>query len=186
MIFFTSDTHFSHRKILDYESKTRSFSSVEEMNGVLIDNWNSKITNKDIVFHLGDVSFDNEKNTIDIMNQLNGKKILIRGNHDKRLLENKNVRRCFESIHYYYELNHDRKHYVLCHYPFLTWDRSHYGAINLFGHLHSTYFGNSSQLNVGVDCHDLSPISIEEIPQKLNALPNYSDLLKPFFNFNTR
>ncbi|MEY2701981.1 MAG: phage Bobb, partial [Bacteroidota bacterium] len=66
MIFFTSDTHFFHEKMIDYEKTSRSFSSVEEMDEILISNWNSKITDNDIVYHLGDFSFGNEKETCSV------------------------------------------------------------------------------------------------------------------------
>ena len=79
-IFITSDTHFSHKNIIKYCN--RPFSSVEEMNSVLTDNWNSIVSKDDLVIHLGDFSFgrtiESIKNHLD---KLNGNKILILGNH---------------------------------------------------------------------------------------------------------
>lgn len=68
--------------------------------------------------------------------------------------------------------------YVICHYPMMSWNRSHYNSIQLFGHLHSRWKGNKQQLNVGLDCHNLYPVNIEEIPELLSSLPDKIDCYK--------
>jgi calcineurin-like phosphoesterase family protein len=78
--FFTSDHHFGHKNILNYEKEARPFSSVEEMNEVMIERWNNVVHRNDIVYHLGDFAFG--KHNIQIAERLNGKKRLILGNHD--------------------------------------------------------------------------------------------------------
>jgi calcineurin-like phosphoesterase family protein len=80
MIFFTSDTHFGHQNILKY--CLRPYSSIEEMQEALITNWNSRVSNDDTVYHLGDFSF-HERYVESIVPRLNGTKILLLGNHDK-------------------------------------------------------------------------------------------------------
>lgn len=79
-VFLTADTHFGHDLILKLEN--RPFADTEIMDKELISNWNSVVTPKDTVFHLGDVSFRNKERTTEIISNLNGKKILICGNHD--------------------------------------------------------------------------------------------------------
>jgi len=78
--FIISDTHFGHDKIIQYCN--RPFSSVEEMDKALIQNWNETVSNKDTVLHLGDVGLGNKEYIKEIIGKLNGKKILILGNHD--------------------------------------------------------------------------------------------------------
>lgn len=78
--FITSDTHFNHANIIKYCN--RPFSSVEEMNEALIKNWNEVVSNDDTVLHLGDVALGNKEMAEAIIKRLNGKKILIMGNHD--------------------------------------------------------------------------------------------------------
>ena len=66
-----------------HKFKTRPFSTVEEMDEALMDNWNSVVKPGDKVYHLGDVTFGNKENYIkNIHKRLNGKKRLIVGNHD--------------------------------------------------------------------------------------------------------
>ena len=80
MIFLTSDLHFGHKNVIRYEH--RPFADVAEMDETLIRRWNSAVTAQDTVYVLGDVSFYRKEKTADIIGRLNGRKILILGNHD--------------------------------------------------------------------------------------------------------
>ena len=80
-VFMISDTHFGDERILRYEN--RPFSSVEEMDKAISENWNQVVGEEDMVFHLGDVSsYDPERNK-EILSSLHGKKILVMGHHDQ-------------------------------------------------------------------------------------------------------
>lgn len=79
-IWFIADSHFSHKNVIDYCN--RPFCSVEEMNGALIHNWNKIVKNNDRVFMLGDFALCGKDKIIEIGQQLNGRKILIMGNHE--------------------------------------------------------------------------------------------------------
>lgn len=156
--FFTSDNHFGHKNILKFEN--RPFSTVEEMDEYMIKQWNNKVSNNDIVYILGDFSFYNKIKTNEILEMLNGKKILITGNHDKSALECKYR---FEYISPLHEIKINKINVVLCHYPMLKWNKSHYGSIQLHGHTHSNLMGITNQYNVGVDINNLVPCELEEI-----------------------
>src|SRR5690606_6132282 len=80
MMWFTSDTHFYHRKVIEYCD--RPFSTVETMNEALIENWNKVVKKNDVIFVLGDFAFAGVNQTKKILDRLNGQKILVRGNHD--------------------------------------------------------------------------------------------------------
>ena len=75
-VFVTSDTHYWHHNVLKFEPEARPFSSVEEMNEVLVDRWNAVVTKRDLVWHLGDVCFGRIEN-LEILNRLNGQKKLV-------------------------------------------------------------------------------------------------------------
>jgi calcineurin-like phosphoesterase family protein len=72
MIFVTADLHLNHCNIIKYCN--RPFKTVEEMNKTLINNWNSKVTKEDVVFHLGDFCFGPYK---EFERKLNGKIVYI-------------------------------------------------------------------------------------------------------------
>lgn len=169
--YITSDIHLFHKNILKYEAESRPFSSLDEMHKIIINNWNTNITNDDLVYILGDVSFGKWGKTVEILKQLNGEKILIEGNHDFYLLRHKEFRDCFKEIHKLLEIKINKQDYTLCHFPLLSWNKSHINNYQLFGHLHSTWKGNNKQLNIGMDCHNLTPINFDVIPELLSKLP---------------
>lgn len=80
MIFYTSDLHLGNSNIIRYEH--RPYKSVEEMNAGLIAKWNAKVGRNDDVYVLGDFSFKGTKQTINYLENLNGKIHLVHGNHD--------------------------------------------------------------------------------------------------------
>lgn len=80
MRWFTSDTHFFHQRVIEYDN--RPYKDVVEMQDCLIRNWNMCVSKKDIVYHLGDFAFGNPKRWKPIVDQLQGNIVLIRGNHD--------------------------------------------------------------------------------------------------------
>lgn len=82
-IFVISDTHFGHTRVIEYDN--RPFKTVYDMWTTMRDNWNSVVTSDDIVYHLGDVAFGSPGYTNELISELNGYKILIRGNHDGSL-----------------------------------------------------------------------------------------------------
>lgn len=80
MIYFTSDTHFGHKNVIEYCS--RPFSSVEEMDAEIVRRWNARVGTDDTVYHLGDFAFGPKGFARSILEQLKGRVILVRGNHD--------------------------------------------------------------------------------------------------------
>lgn len=180
-LFFTSDTHFGHKNIIDFCK--RPFFNVEEMNETLIENWNSIIPEDGEIFVLGDFAFGNHAFWEYIINRLNGKIHLIIGNHDRRALSN-HCDKLFESINFQLQLNINNKIIDLNHYPFLCYAGSYRGensSYNLFAHVHTSNkleyntgldFERLSNLfptqyDVGVDFNNYKPISYIEIKEKI-------------------
>lgn len=96
----------------------------------------------DDVWILGDISWHGAMKTIEIFNQLNGTKHLCVGNHDKKLLKNRDVQALFCEIVDYKEIKDANKFIVLSHYPIPCFNRHYYGAIHLYGHVHSSFEWN--------------------------------------------
>ena len=170
--FFTSDLHFGHTNILKYEN--RPFKNTDEMDKALIKNWNKVVDKNDEVYILGDFSFHrDEEKTLKILQQLNGRKYLICGNHDNSIFTSHRVRAQFVWLRPYYKLKVNGIDVVLFHYPIQVWDCRHHGAIHLYGHIHSNLGNHAMQYeipnsyNVGVDVNNYTPISFEEILEKL-------------------
>lgn len=157
--FFTSDHHFGHANILEYESEARPFASLEIMHEKLIEGWNSVVKPMNIVYHLGDFCFG--KKNIAIAKLLNGRRRLIMGNHDVYPINE--YLPYFEKIFgcsFYHEL-------LLTHIPVHP---NHARAlINVHGHLHSKITEKDPlknqplYVNVSVEQCALKPISYEEV-----------------------
>lgn len=166
-VFFTSDTHFDHvnitgPKVSQWESGYRNFDTTEEMNEVLIKNWNEKIGPFDTVYHLGDVSFGTPERCRWHLSRLNGIKHLILGNHDKPALANKDM---FASVRDVKEIKVGKQKLWLSHYAHRVWNKSHHGVWHLYGHSHDSLPDDPTSLSfdIGVDCHAFSPLSFEEV-----------------------
>lgn len=180
-IFFTSDTHFGHSKIIDYCK--RPFSSIEEHDKVLIQNWNNTVGQNDTVFHLGDFAYGNSQFIANIIKQLNGNIILIKGNHDLKNM-NPTLYNMFSDVVYQARILIDKQTVYLNHFPFLCFDhgdinlyKNNYN-IQLFGHVHSGPLTSSkdvsrlnilfpTQYDVGVDNNNYTPISWADVKNKI-------------------
>ena len=153
--FFTSDTHFGHKNIIEYCK--RPFKDVDEMNEKLIENWNSVVQPTDVVYHLGDFAF---RGFFRYKNRLNGTIHLIKGNHDNH--DEANMESGIVHI--------GGKIFYLCHVPPLE-NRQQYC---LCGHIHEKWkskkIGNKYLINVGVDVWGYKPISIQAILSEINRL----------------
>jgi calcineurin-like phosphoesterase family protein len=165
--WFTADTHFGHRRISTLAS--RPFASVEEMDRVLIENWNRRVAPNDVVFHLGDFAFKNAKGFEKYREQLNGRIYFIWGNHDS---EEMYESPCWEASAPLMQIEVERKPIVLCHYGMRIWNLSHHGAYHFYGHSHGRLPGDSLSCDVGVDnpAFGYAPALLDEIEAHLSTL----------------
>lgn len=165
MIYFTADTHFGHRAII--ELCRRPFSSVEEMNEALIANWNRRVRDNDTVFILGDFAYRADSSEVEmILKRLKGKKRLIVGNHDRSWLKKlSDPSVYFDSIDEYLS----KYGMTLCHYPLVTYPHETKQRM-IHGHIHQNTDMDYWQvlknrplvLNVGVDINGFEPVTLEE------------------------
>ena len=189
-IWFTSDSHFGHDRIIKYAN--RPFESVGEMDIALIQAWNERVGDDDTVYHLGDFCFGKKKEFVKYASRLNGRIMLIRGNHDhwmsQRDIDKKIV--CYQdepvltkSGHFIMVLplivdlkpvdlgRKDDTWIVLAHYPLVSWNRSCHGSLHLYGHMHGLHLlsaKSGKSMDVGVDAtDDYAPMSTNVILSNL-------------------
>lgn len=156
----------------------RPFSSVEEMDEAMIERHNKIVKPSDIVYWLGDFAFHKSDEEISkLIRRHNGEKIIITGNHDRRSFHS------MASESYYRILELSAKIFdpglTLCHYPMMSWNKSFHGAFHLHGHTHGMipFDGVNRRLDAGVDVHNFTPISWEEVRDKLSKLPTPKELM---------
>lgn len=150
-IFFTSDNHFFHRNIKKFCPNTRFGETVEEMNQLMVEKWNTQVTSRDTVYCLGDFSFGSTEDTCGILSQLNGNIHLITGNHDLWYKNTPDVNKHLRSCQSYKELKIDKIVVVLFHYPIHSWNKMHYGSFHLYGHVHGSFTAPGKSMDVGID-----------------------------------
>lgn len=176
MQYFTADTHFFHERLLGVsEFAPRPFLTVEDMNETIIRNWNKRVNQNDVVYHLGDIAILHtrpEKNALEqifeVLRQLNGRLILIKGNHDSRALfkylaqhnyqVNNHPKFEFHDVGVLIKMNH--RQYYLTHYPMMLGIVKQ--IINLHGHIHHYAVPIKENINVGVDTPE-----VDYLAQKL-------------------
>lgn len=169
-VFFTADTHFSHARII--ELCRRPFATVEEMDETLVERWNERVGAHDTVYHLGDFTLKGADVAETFSSRLKGHIHLIYGNHDRASV--RGFYRWEPSSGEAMTIRHQGCDITLCHYAMKVWNRSHHGALMLYGHSHGTLPGNSQSLDVGVDAWDFRPVTLDEILARMATLPKYA------------
>lgn len=172
--FLISDTHFGHEKTCTVfkradGSPLRPFASAEEMDEEMIRRWNDRVRPKDKVYHLGDVVIN--RKFLNVLDRLNGDKVLIRGNHDIFKLED--YTKYFRDVRGYHVMNG----MILSHIPVHEESLARFGT-NIHGHLHANRVMIKKHWNntefayetidpryfcVCVEHTDFAPISLEEV-----------------------
>lgn len=168
-LFFTSDTHFGHKNIIEYSK--RPFKDVEEMDEMLIKKWNDKVKPQDQIWHLGDFTFHPASKVENILRRLNGHKHYIWGNHDQTFEKNTYLLNYFDSVQNYKELRFNGHKLILFHYPIFSWNGAHKGSWHIHGHCHnSVNWANvdTTRIDAGVDNFNYEPASYEEIADILS------------------
>ena len=173
MIYFISDTHFNHNNIIKYCN--RPFKSINEINQTIINNWNKTVKADDEIYHLGDLVLGKKEEMYNAVSNLNGKKYLIRGNHDKLSIS------IYEELGFNVlknapiKLENDKL--LLSHTP-VPDKHIPKGFINIHGHIHNkdlyeciekyepNQYSIDKHINVSCDAINFKPISIEIIKEE--------------------
>lgn len=168
--YFTSDWHIGHENVVKFSN--RPFTDCEHMHKVLINNYNNTVRESDVCYFLGDIGFCQGDTIKNVISQLNGTKVLIRGNHDKR--GNQFWYSCgFDVVMYGAKLYIGKQQVTLSHCPLYgikredtssmkgseheNWHKEErhtqtghsfpdFGQFHLHGHLHSPNGGKSKKI----------------------------------------
>jgi calcineurin-like phosphoesterase family protein len=182
MIFFTSDQHFNHTNIIKYCH--RPFNNIEHMNEEIIKRWNSKVTSKDCVYVLGDFVFIPKIKIIsEIVNQLNGRIFLLKGDHGNinmdSLKDKVGLVDPIVELVPTFPLVNIKTTITLCHWCMRVWPKSHYNSWHLYGHSHGTLPPEGKSHDIGVDNNNFYPLSLDEIIELMKFKPDNFNLVKP-------
>lgn len=174
-IWFTSDSHFSHESVLkftgdDGELIRPGFSSVEEMDELMLQNWNSVVKPGDKVYHLGDVVMKMEA-VHNILPHLNGSKRLVLGNHDAPFLQH--MMKYFKKVMLWRIFKDEG--FVCSHIPLMPSQFRHKVTHNLFGHIHQNEMDDPVMyMNVCVEKTNYTPIHMDQVLYRIkNGLSNW-------------
>ena len=183
-LFFTSDTHYMHKNICrgttswsNAEDITRDFKTLDQMNDRIVNGINSTVGQDDILFHLGDWSFNGFERIEEFRNRINCRNIhLILGNHDHHIeRDREGIQRLFNSVNQYTELEVNKEYnFVLMHYPIMSWNKMNDGVVHLHGHVHLSpdrRIGKGKIMDVGVDGNGMDPISLSKVLTLMSPQP---------------
>lgn len=177
-IWVISDTHFFHENILKFTDSTTGelvrggrFSSVNEMNECMLDNWNSVVSPGDKVYHLGDVTMGHNEEFLKFWPKLNGSKRLIVGNHDDiKFLSTGGLFAKVQMWRMFPEFGLMFSHvplHINSLYRYPSKDSTEtfepVAMLNVHGHLHQIPSPEGPYRNVSVEAIDYTPINIEEL-----------------------
>jgi calcineurin-like phosphoesterase family protein len=168
MNLYISDLHFGHKNVIQFDH--RPFSDVEEMDRALIALWNGRVAPDDDVYIVGDFAFHNEKPEEWYLEQLKGRKHLVIGNHDNRLLKNEKAMSYFEMVDKMMHVVDMGNQICLCHFPIADWNGMYRGSWHIYGHIHSSttevyqYMKTREKaLNAGCVINNYTPASFQEL-----------------------
>ena len=180
-IFVTSDLHFNHDK--EFVWKVRGYESVYEMNEAIVERFNSVVRPDDDVYILGDLCLggggpavlaDNKA----LIERLNGRLHIIRGNHDTepRVRMYATCANVVDIVKWADMLHYKGYHFYLSHFPTLTGNLEKESlkqcTCNLFGHTHQTtnfHLDMPFMYHVGVDSHNCYPMNLDNIIIEMKA-----------------
>lgn len=163
-IFFISDTHFGHQNICKFTRKDgsalRPWDDVSEMDADMIKLWNNKVGKRDVVYHLGDVVIN--RKSLAILNELNGDKRLVLGNHD--IFDTTDYLKYFKRVHG----SHKIDNLWLTHIPVHIDSVPHWSTANVHGHIHYQDVDHPKYFNVSVERIEYSPVSLDELKKLIS------------------
>lgn len=169
MMYVVSDTHFFDEHLLGVDQfAPRPYASVEEMNDTIITHWNQRVNENDLVYHLGDIAVNytkpprlGDEQVYEVLKQLHGRLVLIKGNHDRRdlfkFLANHNYEINGQPKFEFHDvgklIKYDHQQFYMTHYPMMMGIAPQ--ILNLHGHIHHYMVPSANNINVGIDAPEM-------------------------------
>jgi calcineurin-like phosphoesterase family protein len=196
--WFTADLHLGHANIIRYCD--RPFPDVGAMDDALVERWNAAVAPDDEVWVLGDVALGPIGDSLALVGELAGRKLLLSGNHDRCWPGNRKAdeweQRYLDAG--FAEVHHGRLHLSIpgvvdpvlaCHFPYrgdsqatdrhVTDRPADRGEWLLHGHVHERWRQSDRMINVGVDAWDHRPVPEATIVELIAAGPRDLPPLPP-------
>lgn len=188
---FYSDPHFGHAAVVNYCK--RPFVDVEEMDTQLIDNYNDLIGKGDTVLWLGDCFFGSSEYAKDVMDELNGTKILVWGGHDGSI--SRMLKVGFSMVMYFAYVSIADQTCLARHYPYPGSKHRDGRIVNdyveqhlmplknqvlIHGHTHTDKRLINNQIHVGVDAWDFKPVMFEQVEELVKTIKNIRDSVEGY------
>jgi calcineurin-like phosphoesterase family protein len=173
MKYVIADLHFSDVSVLRTDS--HPFANVEEMDATLLANWRCVVQPADEVYILGDLTLSDATTAQGLLNQLPGRKTMIRGNHDRFLSALNFDTNIFENVATQMSFKENHHRYQLCHYPLLDYPGMWHHQRLLYGHVHSNHRSRFVHLmspdavNVSASEINFTPISVNQLETRITA-----------------
>ena len=162
-IFITADLHMGHNNLITRGVRSQ-FKDCEEHDQTIITNWNNRIPKSGITYIIGDVVWNQD---FSILDNLNGQKIIIKGNHDKKDDLNRAKSQGYIcNWHYQKGMMVEGVYFYFQHFAPRVWDRSYHGSICGWGHSHGNLNNYAKSMDVSVDRNNFIPITLEELYEK--------------------
>lgn len=150
-IFYISDTHFGMRSAIKHDidnamrydpkaAELYPWINTTERDSGMIDKWNARVTDDDLVYFIGDIGPQKFGEMKRLMDRLNGRKSIIKGNHDKSWVTDLTSYQSCKviSVKDYDCIVDKNRNVILCHYPIFSWDKQRRGSYHVYGHVHNT------------------------------------------------
>lgn len=179
-VWITADTHFGHVEAISLFG--RSVHDVHEMDELLLERINAHVGKRDRLIHLGDfmgpMAWTGDEGDASIARarelreRIRCRRVeLVRGNHDP---DRRRFRRIFDAVHDILSFRGwtgGDERIVCCHYPMRSWQGMWNGALHLYGHAHGAASEEGRSCDVGVDCWELGPVTLDRVCAMLASRP---------------
>ena len=185
MIWFTADNHFFHKNVITLCG--RPFADNREMHHTMIRLWNECVEEDDTIIVVGDFTFGGVQKTANKLDKLNGKKMLVMGNHDWRNHKpDKYEKMGFDHVcKRDFSILLDETPLIVSHYPYkgseidnrvFDTQLTDEGDWLVHGHVHNAWKKKGRMINVGVDVRGFKPVSLPEILREMATTLEQSTL----------